>query len=930
MPVVHKDGEIERHNAYHRLNPSGHEEFVIKRDGKEEETLNELADDVASLLEYMEFGGPMPAMSPEQPPNDRALNQSPELVASRGDQLRNNDETITNMTGSTQLASDSPELSRVKSKLQATAVGNKVRNKYITGSSGDGIDYGATHSESFTGTAGIAIAPTQYEVIGGDDDDDDDNDDESKQVSENSMKKNIDDLLLEWEPEFKAGEYSPGDYQMVSPSGDGVAKRKPKQDRVGAYDTDTTEAGKPFPGKHKDTAAMCDVDEDGVEGKPQGGHESKHGDPTDGHQTKLSHNWPNKPKNSGGGVAEPFGGTRWSDGGTLEGGSGQDDEHYTKGSPGLPKEGPITGTKGAQMGQPMEWSPEKIGQLLGEDANIQELFDSYARSTDQVYLEGFQELCDAHGLDVTLDESSLLHLMASNQEFMFHEHNDSLGTYWLAESAAAYGSINEGVISELQIRSPEEEAGLYVDRMPAGDPDGGIPASAIGMPGRSEMFSDDNAEYDDNLQSGQEQMNRFGPGPIGADPVGDEVDEFGNDDFGDDEFGGQCPGCGYTGMEDECPECGQLMMQREEDIPGNVPQEEAAGMGDELDLGGELGGGGGPGGRGRNFGPQESREIITGPRINESLGRFMASARSIIENSRGISKKEIAETLNHSWKFYAGNINARSTPTKVRNTLQQMMESFPGFNPLLREAGSDVMGAATGKAITSGGMKQSPHLTKQPGPDEMEQHGSKDNPLKRDQKNCYKNTPIMKGTEKGLTGTGKVKEESKLRGPNAAILRDNVNILAKRIRNSIRESAKALGSGKHTVSFSIMVSEGDSKTRTPTRSQLVEAVADLEEVLQFHSVDDVAFETKFKDAKGHVILKNDVPLATINPRGPLMAEGKAIFRFKRNAELFANELVAEGKTCRIQPHNWGSAVSAKAINENANTAFKTLRKRKDR
>lgn len=909
MPVIKKEGEIERYNAYHRLNPKGDEEFVIKRKGgREEETLNELSDDIANLLEYMDFGGPMPAMSPEQPPNDRALNQSPELVASRGDQIRNGDETITNMTGSTQLASDSPELGRIKSRLRANAVGTKARNKYITGSTGDGIDYGATHSESFTGTAGLAIVPTQYEVIGDDDDDEEDSE-KSKQVSEHNMKKmkSIDDLLLEWEPEFKGGEYSPGDYQMVSPSGDGVAKRKPKQDRLGAFDTDTSEVGKPFPGKHKDTVAMCDVDEDGVEGKPQGSHESTSGEPTDGHQTKMGHNWPDKPKNSGGGVAEPFGGNRWSDGGTLEGGSGPDDEHYTKGSPGLPKEGPITGTKGAQMGEPMEWSPEKIGQLLGEDVDIQELFNSYARSTEQICLEDFQQLCDAHGTGVVLDESSLLNLMDVNQEFMFHEHSDSIGTYWLAESIEGRQSfsnsstVSEGVISELQIRSPEEEAGLYVDRMPAGDPDGGIPAAATGMPGRSAMFGD-NADYDDNLRAGQEQMNRFGPGPIGADPMGDEVDEFGGDEFGDDEFGGQCPGCGYTGMESECPECGQLMMQREEDIPsGHVPQEEAG-----LDFGGD---------------------IVTGPRVNESLNRFMTSARSIIENSKGVSRKEIAEALNYSWKFNAGGVNAKTTPTKVQSTLRQMMENFPGFNPLLREAGSDAMESASGKAVTAGGMKQSPHLTKQPGPDEMDQIGDKNNPLKREPKNSLDGTPIMKGTEKGLTGTGKVKEESKLTGRNAEILRDNVNKLAKRVRESIRESAKSLTGGKHTVNFSIVVSEGDAKTRTPIRKQLVEAVADLEEILQLHSVDDVTFETRFKDAKGHVILKNDVPLATINPRGPIVAEGKAIFRFKRNAELFANELVAEGKTCRIQPHNWGSAVSSKVTMESANNAFRSLKKR---
>jgi len=930
-----------------RLNKLGQPELVRKRKGKRPEgTLSELADDISHLLEYMEFGGPMPAMSPEQPPNDRALNQSPELVASRGDQIRNHDETITNMGGSTPMAADSPELSRVKSRLQATATGNKVRNKYIAGSTGVGIDYSAPRTESFTGTSGIAIAPTQYNVIG-----DDDDEEESNQASESNMKRTIDDLLLEWEPEFKGGEYSPGDYQMVSPSGDGVVKRKPKQDRTGAFDTDTTEAGKPFPGKHKVTAAMCDVDEDGVENKPQGGHESSVGEPTDGHQSKMGHDWPKKAKHSGGGVAEPFSGTRWSDGGTLESGSGSDDNNYSKGSPGSPKGGP-------RMGEPMEWSPEKIGQLLGEEADLQNLFDSYARTSPQVHVEGFQELCDAHGLGVMLDESSLLGLMAANQEFMFHEYGDSNGTYWLAEEAEEthrnidwdceffHGDNEEALLAatlnDIQLEelpsfirtlndfldSPGYVTGSYpeewkIDNIKLDGSDDAIihlrngdtfdissetsfldiikllaPPITEGVISELQIRSPEEEaslfkgryptgdphhddDYNARLKAGRDPMDRFGSGPMGAaDEYGD--DEFGDDEYGDDEYG-----------DDEFGE----MMHGEEDIP----QEEAPYF--------------------------EGREIVTGPQMNESLGKFMTSARSLIENSKGVNRRDIANALNRSWEFHAGNINAATTPTKVQGTLRQMMESFPGFNPLLNEAGKDAMESASGKAITADGMKQSPHLNKQPGPDEMEQHGSKDNPLKRDQKNTYTSTPIMKGTEKGLTGTGKVKEESKLSGPNAAILRDNVNKLAKKIRESIRESAKGLR-GKHTVNFSIVVAEGNAKTRTPTRSQLVEAVADLEEVLQFHPLDDVTFETRFKDIKGHVVLKNDVPLATINQRGPIVAEGRAIFRFTRNAELFANELVVEGVTCRIQPHNWGTAVAAKVTLESATAAFRVLTEKK--
>jgi hypothetical protein len=53
MPKVSPpEGEIERHDAYRRLNPNGDEELVVRRRGKkDEETLNELADYLLSLIE---------------------------------------------------------------------------------------------------------------------------------------------------------------------------------------------------------------------------------------------------------------------------------------------------------------------------------------------------------------------------------------------------------------------------------------------------------------------------------------------------------------------------------------------------------------------------------------------------------------------------------------------------------------------------------------------------------------------------------------------------------------------------------------------------------------------------------------------------------------------------------------------------------------
>jgi hypothetical protein len=206
----------------------------------------------------------------------------------------------------------------------------------------------------------------------------------------------------------------------------------------------------------------------------------------------------------------------------------------------------------------------------------------------------------------------------------------------------------------------------------------------------------------------------------------------------------------------------------------------------------------------------------------------------------------------------------------------------------------------------------------------MEQHGSDKNPLDRQQKSTYTKTPVISGTAKGLTGTGTITAESKLTGPNAKILKENVDRLSKRIRGAIKESATRLPSGKHSVNFAITVTEGNVKNTTQPRAYLVEAVADLEEVLQFHPKEDVSLEAQFKNSNGSVVLKADIPLATINARGPIVAEGKALFRFKRNAELFAEQLAKSGTVSRVISHNWGTAVSARVTMEGATKAFNVL------
>lgn len=391
-----------------RMNKKGHKELVRKQKGKpDEEILNEISDEI---LEYLEYNGPLQAGggagSPDQIEYDRRNN---DLIATNG-------ESPNNMEGSTRRDSLSPEMSRALSNYRANARGNKNPNKYISDEEYDGLDYGATHNESFTGTSAIAMAPN---IVNYSDDDEDDDEEDNVQEklslnNKNHLSENIERnkmrrrTLNEYSPEFKGAGYNPGSASMGRPRGKGVAAKSPSRYNVGEFDTELHDDGAEWPRKHNDTAAMCDVDSDGVEHEPQGVHVSSHGEPSDGHQHPVGHDWPAKPKHSGG-IHEPV-------------------KSY--------------GTMGES------WSPSKIGNLMAEeDMDIQALFDSYAKRSKAVSLPDFKNLMAAHGSPFILDESVFEQLLANNREFLFNEFADQNGKFYVASP-----------LTEAQFRSPEEEA----------------------------------------------------------------------------------------------------------------------------------------------------------------------------------------------------------------------------------------------------------------------------------------------------------------------------------------------------------------------------------------------------------------------------------------------------------------------------------------
>lgn len=290
------------------------------------------------------------------------------------------------------------------------------------------------------------------------------------------MKRNI---LKEYAPDF-AGDYSPGDASMKKPTGNGVQSRNVKKMKASS-DTKMKDHGDAFGNKKKrETVAMCDVDEDGVEHEPQGKHISKQGNPLEGGSMKeVGRNWPTKPKNSGGHI-EPVEGSRYSDGGILN----------------------------SSMS---EWSVDNINELIEEDADLLELFDRYAASNNVVTLEGFRDICEANGINISLDETSMRILATESKKFVFEE--EDLGMFRVVNEYMDTSDFDFGGSKPTRSASPKSLPSMHQEESDDGFGD------EFGDDEDDEFSSDDFDDWDD-------------------DEFDDELadDEFADDEEFDDEF----------------------------------------------------------------------------------------------------------------------------------------------------------------------------------------------------------------------------------------------------------------------------------------------------------------------------------------------------------------------------------------------------------
>lgn len=303
------------------------------------------------------------------------------------------------------------------------------------------------------------------------------------------------------------------------------------------------------------------------------------------------------------------------------------------------------------------------------------------------------------------------------------------------------------------------------------------------------------------------------------------------------------------------------------------------------------------------------------PEDSQSIRRFFTSAKSILSHRDSYSRDTVADALNESWKSYANGIDVRSLNTQSKTALETMMKNYPGFNPI-NESGSDAVTPAKGKGLPQGHAAGQMPKGKEPKFAELD---SKNDLIRRKPKSTIDSTPEISGTGVGYDGKGKAPRMEAL-AKQDPILMENVAKLTRYIRRQIHEAANGdIRSG----SFALLVRENEDVAKTPTRYSLAEAIADAEELLLFHRPENVRMIVNYTTDRGKSG-KTQINMLPIKAREPIFSEDKALFRFQRNAEIFARELAAEGITSRIGQHNWGCSLMAESKNSKVKSVFQNM------
>lgn len=590
-------------------------------------------------------------------------------------------------------------------------------------------------------------------------------------------------------------------------------------------------------------------------------------------------------------------------------------------------------------------SPAEIANTITDDGvPLQDLFDSHARSANYISLREFQEIANAYGC-ICNDERDLVRLMATNDQFMFMEGQDGQGRYWIPRPITE-GEVPEAFKKNWENNKSEEDDKPESDDESAEKDDtekkeskkpwekddtksesrgrnkAPISESALEEgwgyqeeepeshfsrfkdPGYSQATDPelgdfpfiDNAETDEMADMGQDDfagknpdddmgMEHEGHGMRGGD-TGDEL-ETGTGNYGGD----KCPECSTPMDELGCPGCGfqhdefeQNRFDDPSEVAGNRDSFEAMlnSIPDEMDPGQEY----------------------------ENRGR-----------------EDLDDMHGHGDEFADEYYENRNHNDNMLSEDKHEMES-PKGNGVESKTGNKKSGLPSEKTDTTEMGKEWPRKFKNGGSAQEEfgnsKHGDACDGITKHHadlnlKTKQKNTGGQFETFEGGQHSGKM-------AGGATKMNESVMLLSRHVRRSLNEYVAQnrrlyQESGNYPMTFVVSAADAVQPHR---HTNLMEALADAEELIQVFGADQVSFEARFCNSDGNVLLKRLISLPNLPSRGPIVAEGKILFRFPEIARDYADRLVAEGKACRAVIHNWGAAVSSKVTYNAAAGLFKTL------
>lgn len=616
-------------------------------------------------------------------------------------------------------------------------------------------------------------------------------------------------------------------------------------------------------------------------------------------------------------------------GSNMAGDLGQNNAQKNKGGQWETQNGPPYGNMNE------DWSLNNVAALIeGADFNIQQLFNEYARKADVLTMEDFSYVVDNYS-ETGITEGMWASLLANNQEFMFHEGSDHQGIFYVKELLNEMGPPRQSSGGEMNVgeagmfppdteqqdqdeysdamghqpgndfdagmQDPMQDTGMGTPGIPPapqapmgqGDPTGmtgmpspmdnmagaggpmGTPAppaqpAAPGQPAAPMAGMNATSDIQAILQSMMQVLpdmmqNMEGPGDLPTDAQGGEYD-YNNPDSGFDD--GAYEG-GEEGYEDDMAgdemagECSYESVNR----GGTISEMDSGKTSTPLPTAGDFGGGDNmSSSSGLPDDGEEEEEIEEGWIRETHESGFADGGEHAKANKNGIYTSDDTKNVGLRGE---GNRDKTSKPFSNDTPEQMTYESTNGN-------GKD--------GITSemGGMG-----------DDLGQNDKQKN---------------KGGSHETMSG-------------GASTMKENVMRISHYAKQAINEFAKTLPEhGTYGLRF-VVQCEG---VKARQRQQLVEAVADIEELMQAYGTSVPRLDVHYYTPKKGVVKKQRIQFNSVRPRGPVVQEGKVIFRYPEVANDFADQVVTEGRACRTYNHNWGAAVAGKFNYGTAKKAFMAI------